>query len=390
MVDRPVTLSGTRAADVSDVERQVVALNASHPGLVNLEALARLLLRAEAVASSFIEGLQINVRRLAKEDVAQHAGLGSRDDTARAVLGNVRAMESALDIAAAGGREIVVDDLLELHRGLVAGTRDERWGGVIREDQNWVGGSGLTPCSAEFVPPPPALVPHLLQDLCAYVSDDAHPALVQAALAHAQFETIHPFADGNGRTGRALIHLILRRRGLAPRFVPPVSLVLATHADLYVAGLTSYRYRGSVGSPAAQEAIGVWLDRFVADVARACADAERFTAELEALELQWRARVGRTRAGSSVDVLLRILPSTPVLTVATAAELLGRSVQRANDAIARLVAAGVLTQTTIGRRNRAFEAPELVAVVTGFERALASPLGDTRMAEPARPVPYRS
>src|SRR6266508_4861783 len=149
MVDRPVTLSGTRAADVSDVERQVVALNASHPGLVNLEALARLLLREEAVASSFIEGLQINVRRLAKEDVAQHAGLGSRDDTARAVLGNVRAMESALDIAGAGGREIVVVDLLELHRGLVAGTRDERWGGVIREDQNWVGGSGLTPCSAE-------------------------------------------------------------------------------------------------------------------------------------------------------------------------------------------------------------------------------------------------
>ena len=96
-----------------------------------------------------------------------------------------------------------------------------RLGGVIREEQNWIGGSSYNPCSATFVPPPAEHVQGLLEDLTVYINGDEHPALVQAAIAHAQFETIHPFADGNGRTGRALIHIILRRRGLAPAFRSP-------------------------------------------------------------------------------------------------------------------------------------------------------------------------
>jgi hypothetical protein len=172
--------------------------------------------------------------------------------------------------------------------------------------------------------------------------------------------------------------------------VPPVSLILASHADAYVAALTSYRYEGAAGSARAQEAVGQCIDRFVADTASACAAAERFAADLDALEARWRDRVGRIRAGSSVDLLLRALPSAPVLTVATAAELIGRSVQRANDAVNQLARAGVLKQTSIGRRNRAFEVPELVSALTGFERALASPAGDTRRAPPARPVPHRT
>ncbi len=136
--------------------------------------------------------------------------------------------------------------------------------------------------------------------------------------------------------------------------------------------------------------MGAVIDRFVADTTRACADTDRFGAQIDALELEWRKKVGRVRAGSSVDLLLRMLPSTPVLTVTTAADLIGRSVQRANDAINQLASVGVLKQTTIGRRNRAFEAPDLINALTGFERALASPLGDTRQAPPARPVPYRN
>src|SRR5439155_1398021 len=82
----------------------------------------------------------------------------------------------------------------------------------------------FNPGRADFVPPPPESVPALMDDLCAFVNRADLPAVVQAAVAHAQFETIHPFADGNGRVGRALIHVVLRRRGLAPRYVPPVSL----------------------------------------------------------------------------------------------------------------------------------------------------------------------
>jgi Fic family protein len=388
LVGRPVTLTGQRSADVTDVERKLEQLNMSERNLVGLEALARLLLRAEAVASSFIEGLRINVRRLAKADVAELSGIEAHDNTAHAVLGNVRAMESALHLA--DKAVIEVGDVLELHRRLLDGTRDQHFGGVIRTEQNWVGGPGMSPCRAEYVPPPPDKVPQLLEDLCAYMSGDDHPALVQAAIAHAQFETIHPFADGNGRTGRALIHLILRRRAVARRFVPPISLILASHADAYIAALTAYRYEGPADSAQAQEAMGLCIDRFTTDTARACADTDRFGAELDALELEWRRRVGKVRAESSVDLLLRMLPSAPVLTVTTAADLIGRSTQRASDAINQLATAGVLKQTTIGRRNRAFEVPDLIHALTGFERALASPVGDTRQVPPVRPVPYRS
>ncbi|MER6173657.1 Fic family protein [Streptosporangium sp. NPDC001681] len=387
LLGRPLNLTAQRAADVSDVERRLVELNASPQALISLEALARLLLRAEAVASSFIEGLQINVRRLAKADVASRTGIEAHDDTAHAVLGNVRAMESALELADAPA--VHVTDILEVHQRLLNGTRDARFGGLIRTEQNWVGGTGMSPCGADFVPPPPDRVHSLLEDLCAYISGDDHPALVQAAIAHAQFETIHPFVDGNGRTGRALIHLILRRRGLAPRFAPPISLILASHTDAYISALTAYRYEGASDSPQAQEGMGTCLDRFVADAARASIDTDRFGATLDALERGWREKLGRVRTGSSVDLLLRVLPSAPVLTATTAADLIGRSAQRANDAVNQLAAAGVLKQTTIGRRNRAFEVPDLINALTGFERALASPLGDTRQAAPARPVPYR-
>jgi Fic family protein len=165
LLDQRLTLTGSLAADISDVERAVASLNHSHPGLVSLEALARLLLRAESVASSFIEGLQINVRRLAKEELAQRSGMGSHDETARAVLGNVQAMEAAL-VLADPTRPITRHDIEELNRELLAGTRDEPGGGRVRVDQNWIGGSGLSPCTAQFVPPPPEAVPGLLDDLC--------------------------------------------------------------------------------------------------------------------------------------------------------------------------------------------------------------------------------
>jgi len=388
LVGRPLSLPAERAADVAEVERRIVAMNASARRSINLEATARLLLRAEAVASSYIEGLQINIRRLAKADFAQRVGLDSSDETARAVLGNINAMEAALELSSAP--RISVDDIVHIHERLVADTRLEKFGGRIREQQNWIGGTGFSPCTASFVPPPHEQVPDLLDDLCAYISGDDHPVLVQAALAHAQFETIHPFIDGNGRTGRALIHLILRRRGLAPRFIPPISLVLASHADAYVAALQAYSYEGSAESDSAQGAMGVLIDRFVVDTQRACIDSDRFGATLDALESRWRTRLGRIRAGSSMDLLLRALPATPVLTVATAAELVGRTDQRVGDAVNVLVEAGILKQTTVGRRNRAFEAPEVFGVFTGFERALASPLGDTEQSPPIRPVPYRN
>ncbi|EQD38157.1 Filamentation induced by cAMP/death on curing, related domain protein, partial [mine drainage metagenome] len=110
-------------------------------------------------------------------------------------------------------------------------------------------------------PAAPRSRPALIDDLVAFSNDDSLPAVAQAAIAHAQFETIHPFVDGNGRTGRALVHLIFRRRGVAPRVLPPVSLILATWAQDYIDGLAVTRYRGLATSKAASEGINLWIGR---------------------------------------------------------------------------------------------------------------------------------
>ena len=219
-------LDGDVAADVADAESAIARLNVAATSLIDTEALARILLRAESVASSKIEGLEVGARRLLRAEAARGLGDAPSDVTALEVLGNIDAMVAAIR-SADEGEPMTIALLLDLHRRLLAGTRLEAHGGRLREVQNWIGGSDYNPCSAAFVPAPPELVEHLMVDLVAFSNSDTLPAVAQAAVAHAQFETIHPFVDGNGRTGRALIHLILRRRGLAPRVLPPVSLILA-------------------------------------------------------------------------------------------------------------------------------------------------------------------
>ena len=388
LAGRHFAFDGDVAADVADAEADLVRLNGAVGALADTEGLARLLLRAEAVASSRIEGLVVGGRRLLRADAARQLGEEVRDVTAAEVLANIDSMVWGVDAVEPDG-SITLDTVLEIHRRLLEGTRLEEHGGRIRTVQNWIGGSGYNPCSAAFVPPPPEDVLVLLDDLVAFCNDDALPALAQAAIAHAQFETIHPFVDGNGRTGRVLIHLVLRRRGIATRFLPPVSLVLATWADDYVAGLTATRYAGEPGAEAAHTGINRWVAVFAAASRRAVADAGWFEERVRQLQETWRRRAGNTRRDSAVRRLIRVLPAAPVLTVATAAELTGRSFQAANQAIERLVEAGVLVQVNVGRRNRAFEAPEFIDLFTALERQLASPAGDTLVADPVRHVPER-
>ena len=388
LVGRNFTIEGEVAADIADAEAAIARLNVEATSLVDTEALARILLRAESVASSRIEGLEIGARRLLRAEAARVLGDDPSDVTAVEVLGNIDAM--VYGIGAVGpGDPVTVEMLLEIHRRLLSGTRLEEYGGRFRERQNWIGGSAYNPCSAAFVPPPPELVEGLIADLVDFANEDSLPAVAQSAIAHAQFETIHPFVDGNGRTGRALVHLILRRRGLAPRVLPPVSLILATWAQDYIDGLTASRYRGPVTSKEASEGINLWIGRFATACKRAVDDATSFEHEARTIEASWRDRLGRVRARSAADLLLGVLVGAPVVTVNSASEMLGRSFIQTNEAIQRLVEAGILKQVTVGRRNRAFEAPEIIAAFTVLERQLASPEGDTRKSEPVRTVPRR-
>ena len=373
--NRRFSFDGDVAADVADAEAALTRLDASSVALADSEALARLLLRAESVASSRIEGLEIGARRLLRADAARRLGIEPRDVTPREILGNIDAMTWAVDTIEQGSA-ITVDTLLETHRRLLAGSRMEEYGGRVRDVQNWIGGSGYNPCTASFVPPPPELVDELLDDLVGFCNSDSLPALAQAAVAHARFETIHPFADGNGRTGRALIHMVLRRRGLGLRLLPPVSLILATWSQDYIDGLTGTRYVGAAESSAAYSGINRWIALFASACGRAVEDARHFEEQVRALQVSWRERVGRARRDSTVNLLISVLPSAPVLTATTAAELVGRSFPATSMAIGRLVAAGVLVQVSMGRRNRAYEAPELIDAFTAFERRLASPEGD--------------
>jgi Fic family protein len=183
------------------------------------------------------------------------------------------------------------------------------------------------------------------------------------------------------------VHLILRRRGVTLRILPPVSLVLATWAQDYIDGLTASRYRGPATSKVASEGTNLWIGRFAIACERAVDDAMSFEQQARTIQASWRERLGRVRARSAVDLLLGVLVGAPVVTVTSAAEMAGRSFIQTNEAIQRLVDAGILNQITVGRRNRAFEAPEIIAAFSALERQLASPEGDTRTSEPARKVP---
>lgn len=384
---RPITLDGEVAAEVADAEQALSRFDAAATRLASTETLARLLLRAESVASSKIEGLEVGGARLLRADANERPDRA--DVTALEVLQNVDAMRWVVDHAP---MESAVDaaTIQKIHERLLRGTRLDSEAGRLREVQNWIGGSDYNPCSADFVPPPPERVLALLDDLVRFVNEESLPAIVQAAIAHAQFETLHPFVDGNGRTGRALIHITLRRRGLSQRALPPVSLILATRAADYVRLLNATRYEGPADGEQAREALNEWIRFFAGACRRAVSDAEAFEDELIDLVAEWRERVAPTRTDSALHALIEVLPAMPVLTVTAASEAIDRSFRATNTAIERLVAAGILRQISLGRRNRAFEATEVIERFTALERRLASPAGDTRTSEPARPVPYRS
>jgi Fic family protein len=383
LVGREFDLSDEVLAALEDAAGDLARLDATAAVLTNSEALARLLLRAEAVGSSQIEGLVVGARRLLKAE-ALRGNTRHHDVTAEEVLGAVDAMVWVTESVRIGDK-LEVEHLLEAHRRLMAHSPNPEFGGEVRYLQNWIG--GRSPAEAYYVPPPAQLVPELLEDLMAFVRESPLPVLAKTGIAHAQFETVHPFADGNGRTGRALIHLILRAEGLVERSVPPVSLSLATHATQYVEALTAFRHTGKVANHRARVAANEWLLMFATACSHATAEAARFERTAAELKTAWRERTKPVRAGSAVDLLIETLPAAPVLTLTAAAELIGRSQQAANQALARLTTAGVLREVTDGRRNRVYEAPELIDAFTLLERRFASPAADTRVEPPSRPVP---
>ena len=351
-----IDLPGDIAGLLSDAEKAIADLNGRAGP--ELAPLGRLLLRTESIASSKVEGMQSDARALARAEANRDTGRNIGPQAAE-IIANIDAMEWAVEQAATAER-VTPGALQDIHRILLAGDAGRQQPGELRDEQNWIGGNDYNPCGADFVPPPPEEVTPLTEDLCSFCNDDALPPLLQAAIAHAQFETIHPFGDGNGRTGRALVQVVLRRRGLAPAFVPPISVVLARRRDRYIEGLTLFR----------EDRVADWVAIFATATTEAARLADDYRGRVADAQEAWREQLrahSDPRADAAAWAIIDALPAHPVVTVAVGVAATGRTRPAVNNGIAELEGAGVLIPLGTSRRNRAWEAAGLLDLIAGLE-----------------------
>jgi Fic family protein len=330
------------AREAARAEGVLSALAVQHDP--RLEVAARLLLRAEGLASSRIEAINAPAELVAVADVDRSMG-----GPAAWVADNLRAVDAALDHRG----PLTVDDLWSWHRILMASSDlDPAHKGAWRDRLGWVGGP--TPQRAAHVATPPERIDDLMRDLVAYANSDRHDAVTAAALVHAQFETIHPFADGNGRIGRILIGWMLHRRpGMA--VPPPISVAFLRDVGGYLAGLTLFRTVGP----------DEWVRWFARTVEHAATSANASLSAVADLVASWPARLTGIRSDAAARRLLPHVAAHPALDVATAAELLGVSAPAARTALETLADRGVLRPAAVpsdggpGRPRRWWVAGEL-------------------------------
>jgi Fic family protein len=356
--DREWRFSAAASAAFGDAQAEIVSAQ-QHADRIGLNTVAQQLLRSESMASSQMEGIAMpSHRSLAKAEI----GRGHKE-TAQAALANIAAVKWAYAWAGASDEPFSLGTITAIHERIAAA---DRWlaphAGQVRRAQNWIGKDPDTPARADFIPPPHTQVEPLLADVCAFLNRMDLPPVAQAAIGHVQFETIHPFADGNGRVGRALIGAGLCRSRLCRDVVPPVSLVLAARQDAYVDALTAFRYEDD----------DPWLLLFAEAVADAARASITLADRIAALQERWREAAGRPRSDSAAELVIRLLPAEPILSVELAVQRTGRSDEAIRQALNRLEAAGVVQLTTVAKRNRAWESVGIFALVDELERELSS------------------
>ncbi|MFE1594788.1 Fic family protein [Nocardia sp. NPDC058705] len=344
-VDLPVALLTEAEEAAQELARFDAHLSAELGADCELGPMSSVLLRTESSASSQIENLTVGARQLALAELGEHT-----NQNARIVTANVRAMEAALDL----GRAVDGDSILAMHNALL-GESDPTHAGRWRDEQVWIGGSNIGPHAADFVPPHHDRVPEAMSDLIRFVRRDDVPALVHLALAHAQFETIHPFTDGNGRTGRALVHAMLSVRQLTGHITVPISAGLLVNTGSYFDALTRYR----LGDP---EPI---VRQFVDATFYAVGTGRRLVDELRAVRAGYREQTV-ARADSVVWKLIDSLIAQSVVNSTYVVESFGISGVAAQRAIDRLVESGVLREVSQRTRNRIWQADGILTALDDF------------------------
>lgn len=316
-----------------------------------------LLLRSESAASSQIENLTSSARNIALAGLSESA-----PKNAQIIAANIDAMRRAL--ALPGG--LTPESIYGIHKTLL-GRTDASYAGRLREEQVWVGGTPYSPHEALFVPPVAERVSQCLDDLCRFAQIDSADPVAKAAIVHAQFETIHPFIDGNGRTGRTLLHRMLKTDGVLTHGTVPVSAGLLHDVDRYMQALSSYQQ----GDP---EPI---IDQLVDALDSAIVIASLTSARVAEIDDAWRERITE-RAGAKIHELPALLWEQPVVDSAYIAQRLGMTRRAATDLINRACSYEILRPLGRAQRGDFYQAPDAVDLldeissIAGIRRLMAS------------------
>lgn len=345
----PFQIESAVAAHIDDARAEIarfdVELSALFPG-VEIAPLSAVLLRTESASSSQIENITAGAKALALAEV----GIVKYGSNAGIVAANVEAMRRALDLA----DDVTAASILAIHEVLMHG-QEHACPGRFREEQVWIGGSSVSPHKAAFVPPHHSRVAEAIDDLAAFIRRTDLPLIAQAAIAHAQFETIHPFNDGNGRTGRALVHAMLKQGGATTRVTVPVSAGLLTDTEAYFTALTAYRD----GDP------NPIVKEFGKASFAAVRNGRTLADDLAGIYDRW-AKTLTARKDAGAWKVLPLLLSRPAITSRVIQEAAGLSQPASDNAIRQLLEAGIVARASGTQRHLVWVANDVTRALDAF------------------------
>jgi len=342
----PIRLEGELQRALSRADRSLGRLDGSVETLPNPDLFVFMYVRKEAVLSSQIEGTQSSLQDLLAAE-ADLYGTGTLPRDVDEVVNYVAAMNHGL--ARLAELPVSVRLIREIHQRLLQGVRGSHLTpGELRRSQNWIGPSGCTLAEATYVPPPPHVVPQALGDLERFLHQENDlPMLIRIGLAHAQFETIHPFLDGNGRVGRLLVTFLLTEQGVLQKPVLYLSHFFKRHRTEYYERLQAVRDSGDWEG---------WLAFFLRGVADVSEEATNTARRILALREEHRAAIteGLGRAAGNGHRVLESLFDRPIVSVSNVQHEIGTTYAAANNLVSRLTELGILVEITGYARNRRF------------------------------------
>lgn len=344
--DPPLQLDGELRAALDQARHRLAQLELAGAMVPSVEWFIYAFVRKEAVVSSQIEGTQATLIDLLTYEAEVEEGATAGPDVEE-ICNYLEAVSYALDqLRRPDGLPISLRLLNETHRRLMQGVRGgDKLPGEVRRSQNWIGGT--RPGNAVFVPPPPHLLSTSLSALERYIhTEDELPPLVRAGLIHVQFETLHPYLDGNGRIGRLLVTLLLHHWGLLSQPLLYLSLFLKRHREEYYRRLDAVRASGDWEG---------WIAFFLEGVDVIASEATETARRLFALVNADRERLLATPAATVISLrLFELLPRHPILTVTRVMKLLDASRPAAGKAVGVLERAAILSETSGRKRNRTY------------------------------------